>query len=274
MTPPPAPTPLRLKEVPARQGALWVRQGFRIFLARPLAFTALYAAFLFGAWLLVLMLSDIGWLLALMTMPLLTLVFMLATAGALAGRVPTPALYLAPLRGDPRRARLIIQLGIAYAVALHLVGLLADAIDGNAMQALAQAMQAGHPEEMEAALARPELQFGLLLRMALTALLSLPFWHAPALVHWGGQGFGQSLFSSTIACWRARNALVVFGLAWAALVALFALLSGIVFGLLGESRMMTVAALPAALMFSTAFYASLYFSFADSFEAQPPGDRP
>ena len=25
------------------------------------------------------------------------------------------------------------------------------------------------------------------------ALLSVPFWHAPALVHWGGQGLTQAL---------------------------------------------------------------------------------
>ena len=266
---PTVPTPpLRLKPVPARQGAVWVRNGFRIFFARPLAFTALFAAFLFGAMLL-LAVPIVGSMLVLMSLPLLTLVFMLATAGALAGRPPTPLLFALPLRGDARRARLLVQLGIAYAIATLFIITLADFADGGALGSLEDALRVGKPEEVEAVLEQSGLQFGMLLRLAFAALLSLPFWHAPALVYWGGQGFGQSLFSSTLACWRARNALVVFGLGWALLVTLFALLASVVFGLLGTREMIGVAALPAGLMFSTAFYASLYFSFVDSFETQP-----
>jgi hypothetical protein len=265
---PAVPTPpLRLKAVPARQGALWVRAGFRIFFARPLAFTALFAAFLFGAMLL-LAVPIIGSMLVLMSLPLLTLVFMLATAGTLAGRTPTPLLFATPLGGDARRTRLLVQLGIAYAIATLLIITVADIADGGALRSLEDALRIGKAEEVEIVLEQSDLQFGMLLRLALAALLSLPFWHAPALVYWGGQGFAQALFSSTLACWRARNALVVFGLGWALLVTLFGLLASVVFGLLGTREMIGVAALPAGLMFSTAFYASLYFSFVDSFETQ------
>ena len=121
-------------------------------------------------------------------------------------------------------------------------------------------------------LQQSDLQFGMLLRLGLAALLSLPFWHAPALVWWGGQGFAQSLFSSSVACWRTRNALVLYGLGWALLITLFALLASVVFGLLGSREMIGVAALPAGLMFSTAFYASLYFVFVDTFETQPSAE--
>jgi hypothetical protein len=38
----------------------------------------------------------------------------------------------------------------------------------------------------------------------------VPFWHAPGLVHWGSQGVGQALFSSTLAVWRCRGAFVVY----------------------------------------------------------------
>ena len=269
---PVVPTPpLRLKPVPARQGALWVRHGFRVFFTRPLAFTALFAAFLFGA-MLVLAVPIVGSMLVLMALPLLTLVFMMATAGALAGRVPTPLLFVTPLRGEARRTRLILQLGIAYAVATLFIITLSDWADGGAMRTLEDALRVGNAEQVQAVLEQSELQFGMLLRFTLAALLSLPFWHAPALVYWGGQGFGQSLFSSTLACWRARNALVVFGLGWALLVSLFGLLASIVFGLLGHREMIGVAALPAGLMFSTAFYASLFFSFVDSFETQAATD--
>jgi hypothetical protein len=264
--------PLTLKSPPARQGALWVRQGFRIFFARPLAFSALLAAFLFGAMLL-LAVPIVGSMLVLICLPLLTLVFMLATQGMLAGKAPTPMLFLVPLRGDARRTRLLLQLGIAYALATLFIVTISDWADGGAMRALEDALRSGNPDEVQAVILRGDLQFGLLLRLALAALLSLPFWHAPALVWWGGQGVGQALFSSWLACWRARNALVVFGLGFVLLGTLFALLATLVFGLLGHGELIGVAALPAALMFSTAFYAALYFIFIDSFETQAPASE-
>ena len=59
----------------------------------------------------------------------------------------------------------------------------------------------------------------------LGALLSVPFWHAPALVHWGGQGVAQALFSSTLALWRNKAAFALNGLLW---FAAFMTMSGIV----------------------------------------------
>lgn len=267
----PAP-PLRLKTVPARRGWIWVRQGFRVFFAHPLAFTALFAAFLFAAMLL-LALPVVGWMLLLMSVPLLTLVFMMATANVLAGKVPTPLLYVAPLKGgDARRKRLLLQLGIAYALGTLFIATFADWADGGAMRALEDSLRIGNPDEVQIVLGQSDLRFGLLLRVALAALLSVPFWHAPALVWWGGQGFAQALFSSSVACWRTRNALVLYGLGWSLLITLFGLLASVVFGLLGSREMIGVAALPAGLMFSTAFYASLYFIFVDTFETQPPAE--
>ena len=40
---------MRLQTVPARQGIVWVRQGFRAFFRQPLAFAGLFATFLFAA---------------------------------------------------------------------------------------------------------------------------------------------------------------------------------------------------------------------------------
>ena len=42
----------------------------------------------------------------------------------------------------------------------------------------------------------------------------MPFWHAPALVYWGGQTVGKSLFFSTVACWRNKGAFAVYALDW------------------------------------------------------------
>jgi len=103
------------------------------------------------------------------------------------------------------------------------------------------------------------------LRFGLAGLLSVPFWHAPALVHWGRHGVGKALFSSTVAVWRNRGAFAVYSLVWFAVIMLFALLANLVFGLLGQTQLVALAAMPASLIFSTVFYASLYFTFTDCF---------
>jgi hypothetical protein len=85
-------------------------------------------------------------------------------------------------------------------------------------------------------------------------------------VHWDGQSVAQSLFSSTVGCWRNKGAFAVFGLTWVAVILAFGVLLNTVFALLLDSpQLVPMAALPAGLLFSTVFYASLYFTFADCF---------
>jgi len=84
-------------------------------------------------------------------------------------------------------------------------------------------------------------------------------------VYWGGHGIAQAVFTSTIALWRTKGALTLYLLGWAGVSLLFSLLSGVVLSLLGLAEAAAAAALPAMLMFSTAFYVSLYFGFTDTF---------
>lgn len=263
---------MKLKPVAARQGAQWVREGFRVFMRRPLAFTGLFAAFLFGA-LLLLMVPYAGALLLVMSLPLLTLGFMLATRRTLEGGHPTPKLLVAPLSGDRSRRMRLIQLGVVYALASVLLMLAVDWLDGGKFEALQAALADRNMsrEALGALLDDAQLQTGMLLRLAFAAALSVPFWHAPALIHWGQQGVGLALFSSTLACWRTKGALLVYALGWALVIGVFGIVLNIVFALLGSPQLMGIAALPAALLFSTVFYASLYFTFRDSFELDSIG---
>lgn len=114
----------------------------------------------------------------------------------------------------------------------------------------------------------PQLQFSLLLRVLLFVPLSLLFWHAPALIHWGGVPVAKSLFFSIVACWRNFGAFVGYGLAWSLVVLAFGALTTMTFTLIGQPQLVPLAVMPAALMFSTVFYASLYFTFVDSFSLQ------
>jgi hypothetical protein len=263
---------LRILNTGARDGATWVSRSFALFLKKPLAFTALFAVFLFVAMLL-LVLPYLGPVLLLMALPLLGLGFMVATRSALGGGPVSVGQLIEPLRGgdttaNERRAQLLKLCGL-YAAGTALVMLASDAVDGGAFEKLqvllASTRDAAQQKQLDELLADDGLLQGLLLRVGGTALLSIPFWHAPPLVFWQGQGIAQSLFSSTVACWRNRGAFLVYGLAWFVTVLSFAVIAGGLFAVLGAPQLATVAAVPAGLMFSTAFYISLLFTYEGCF---------
>ncbi|MFM8900622.1 MAG: BPSS1780 family membrane protein [Burkholderiales bacterium] len=258
---------MKLQHVPAKQGALWVRQSFLLFFKHPLAFSALLATFLFGGLLLV-TLPWIGPLVSLAALPLVTVAFMIASRQAVEKNInSTPMVFVEPLQKTATNRRALVQLGLVYAVCSLLIMALAGWVDGGTFAKL-QAMMlddSTKPEEVRALLQDPQMSWGMTLRFGLAALLTIPFWHAPALTHWGGYSWGKALFFSWMACWRNKGAFFVYSLTWVAVVLLFAVLSSLVLSALGQPRWVVLMSLPAGLMFTTAFYASLYFTYADCF---------
>ena len=263
---------LRIVDASARDGALWVSRAFALFFRKPLAFSALFALFLFAA-LVLLALPYIGPLLLLMALPLLGLGFMIGARSALEGGPVHAGHLLEPLRGGSeaalaRRKQLLLLCSL-YAVCTAAIMLASDALDGGAFERLqilvASARDAAKQKELDGLLGDSGLLQGLLLRLGGTALLSIPFWHAPPLVWWQGQGLAQSLFSSALACWRNRIAFLVYGLAWTGSLLVFSLLAGGIFALIGMPQWVPLAAVPAGLMFSTAFYVSLWFTYEGCF---------
>jgi hypothetical protein len=123
--------------------------------------------------------------------------------------------------------------------------------------------------EVDALLSESGVAVGALLAVGLGTLLSMPFWHAPALVHWGGQGVRQALFSSTLALWRSKGAFLAYMLAWIGVLLLFGLVTAVVFSLIGVPQLTGLIGVPAGLVFSTVFYISVLFTFTDSFGGSP-----
>ncbi len=257
---------LLLKPVEAARGWRWIADAFRLFARRPLAFTSLFVLFLFAA-LFSTLIPLIGGLLQMMVLPLLSLGFMIASQSALGNGPVSPLQFIEPLRGDPARRRSLLILCAGYGLAAVCILLLCDWVSGGALDRLQTLMaQPDTPQaEIDAVLAEPGLSWALITGSLLATALSVPFWHAPALVHWGGQGVGQALFSSTLAVWRSKGAFFVYGMAWFGLILLFGVVVALVFGLLGARQLGSFIALPAGLLFSTVFYVSLLFTYSDSF---------
>jgi len=269
---------LRLHPVAPRQGLRWVRQGFALWARRPLAFVGLFMVFLFAILLLMALVPVLGGALGMALLPMLSLGFMIASRSALAGG-PVHALQLIEGLRHPDRAQRKAQwlLCGAYAIASMVVITTADWVDGGLFEALQREMaEAGGTAspELEAILADPRLMQGMLVRVGLAGLLSVPFWHAPALVHWGGQGALQALFSSTIALWRTRGAFTLYMLGWAGAMLAVAGVVALVGSLMGLRQVVGILTLPIGLVFSAAFYVSLWFSFSDTFGAADEATTP
>ncbi|OYU27943.1 MAG: hypothetical protein CFE41_08185 [Burkholderiales bacterium PBB2] len=271
------PTPammLHLQTVPARNGLLWIRHGFKVFQRRPLALASLFATFVFLAFVLMI-LPAVGFMLLLMAVPLLSLGFMLATHLVLQDKTPTAAVFLAPLKLTTQRRNNQLLLGAIYALATVGISLLAEWVDGGAMEQLQVLLSKDAPKaEVEALLSDPGLFWGAVTRLGLAGLLSIPFWHAPALIHWGGQGLMQALFSSTLGVWRNKTAFAYNALLWGGLLMGASAICSLLLGALGLGQYLPLVAMPVGLLLTTVFYASLYFTFIDCFMFGAPKDLP
>jgi hypothetical protein len=258
---------LRLVAVPPRQGLLWVRRALGLFLRKPLPFASLFMAFMLLSMLLG-VLPFVGGPLLLAAMPLLSLGYIAATRQALQGGAVHPGLLAEPVvrAAPPVRKRLLLLCALHGALAMALVLLWVQGF-GEPFRQLWSLLGSGQASEQEVAAAYldPRLQTGLFVLSGLWALLQVPFWHAPALVLWGGQGVRQAMFSSTVALWRTKGALAVALLAWVGLSLGYAFVSGIVFALLGVAALAALGAFIGMIVFTSAFYVSLFFIFADSF---------
>ena len=261
---------LKLHPVAPSQGLRWIRQGLALWWRRPMAFVGLFVLFFVVVSPLMALLPLVGVVLGVAMLPMLTLGFMVAARSA-SSDGPVHALQLLDGLRTPDKSRRRSQWALcaAYAACSLLAFWLADLADGGTFDALQRALAQVKPgadhAEVDALLADPRLAWGMVVRFGLIALLSVPFWHAPALVHWGGQGLTQALFSSTLAIWRARSAFTLYMLGWSALVMAVSIIVTLLVVLTGSRQWMGWISMPAGLALSAAFYVSLWFSFADCF---------
>jgi hypothetical protein len=268
---------MKLQLAAPRQGLVWVRQAFGVFARHPLGFAALFAACLF-VFLLLGLIPIVGTLVLLVLPPVGSLLFMIASRLALDGQKPMPTAIVEIFRAGRARWLSLLKLGIAYGASTFFVFWLAGVLDGGAVEAFFESLPDAKttPESAAAHVGDPNVQLGLLLRLLFAGALSIPFWHAPALVYWGHQGWAKSLFFSSVAVWRNKGAFALYGLGWMALWLLLLAIVSVGVGLFGPQRF-TLVATPLTLIFSTVFYASLWFTFAGCFAAAdepaaPPAD--
>lgn len=270
---------MRLKQASALAGWGWTREGLLLVKQQPLTLSGLMGFMFFGLGLL-LSLPWVGPVLVALLLPALSAGWVEAVQQLRQGKRPPPwtlGAALAPARRLP-----MLQLGTLHAVAGALVLGLAEAIDPGLIEAWRLVVTDAAADDASRMAAFETLQYGMLLRLALLTPVMLLFWHAPVILLREGGSVAKALFGSALASFRNLGAFTVYGLAWVGVDLALSAVLGTVLALLGLAQFAFFFAMPAALLFSAAFYASLHASvhgcldFTDAAvggrEAAPPAD--
>jgi len=268
---------MKLLRAEPGEGIVWIRRAFQVFLQQPFGLAGLFSLCALVAYA-VSWIPVVGGALLPVLAPAGSLVFMIATRRVVAGERPMPgALTTLKAAGRPRLVELL-KLGVAYLAASVVAMLIFMAIDGGATASwmetvagsAAPSPAASAPAPATTPLPDARVLFSSLLRLVLLALLSVPFWHAPALVYWGRQSWAKSLFFSTMAIWRNRGAFVAYGLGWFGLSLVFAMVFSVLVALLGMPQSPSLVAVlvfvTAISLYLTLMYTSLWFTVAGCFD--------
>ena len=281
---------LLLHAVPAQTGLRWITLGWRAFRKAPLAFSSLLALYLVAT-LVFTMVPVLGPLVALGALPVLSLVAMLYTHQVMQERMVSWGLIAQPFKLSRPRLRSQLALGAMFVVAVVLMMFASHLVDGGALRNLSDelAKVPADDKAVEASMAAIERALqddafwsGLLFRTIGMLLIATLFSFAPALIHWGGQGAVQALFSNLVGLWRNKAAFALNGLGWLGIqMAANVVLAAI--GLVGSPALAQLFVMPVILMMASVFYASLYFMFVDTYRFAadepvtadtPPADTP
>ena len=262
---------MKLRSTRPREGAQWMLSGLRAVRQQPLGLAGLVGFMTLNLGLM-LTLPWVGALLVAVLLPALTAGWVHTLDANAAGKRPTISGLLAPLL-SPRRGALL-RLGLLYALAGWAVLVLADVIDPSLPDAwdVLRSDETGADAEEQMATAMQNLQTGMLLRLTMLVPVTLLFWHAPVIIHRESASVAKALFASALASWRNLGAFVVYGVCWALADLALSLLLGGTLGLLGLPQLAMLLAVPVALLFSAAFYASLHASVLGCLDFSAPDD--
>ena len=270
----PTPVKIRLRSLPPLAGLSWIRRGLRMFWRRPLGFIGLWLFFTLCVFMIAFFavaISPLVMLAVAACMPLLSVGFMQAAVEVLDGQKLRPAVFRTPFATTPQAARGMLTIMLIYVVAVALLAVCANAMDGGDtvrwLHAAATPAPDGKPPAMPT-MSEASVSAIRFMMLGLT-LVSIPLWYVPALVQWGGQGVAQALFSSVVALWRTKGAFVVFLFGWALVGFVFDAIVQVLASVFGIEAM-SLAMLTGQMVLSISWFLSLWFGFVDTFEISAP----
>lgn len=250
---------MQIITAPASDGVRWVTEGFKLFFRQPLGLPAMTVIYSFMH--LPVLVPVVGVLIVAVVSPFAVLGLMGACREIAAGRMPTPAVYIAPFQDAGQRRRLL-QLGGAYALLIIVISVVMLLIGvGELIQ-----VDESKPPTL-ADIDWSNVHWGNVVGvLLLTTPLMLLMWFAPMLAGWHGAGPGKAMFGSLVACWRSKLAMLMFGLAALAAIIAVATVLAVLVGLLGSSKeLASILFAPAALVLAAVVQAGIYAMYTTVF---------
>ena len=248
---------MQARIVEARQGVVWLLDGWRLFRAAPLGWLAM----VFAYWIIMTLASVvpfIGVAAASIMVPAFSVGFMAAARAASRRSGVELALLFDGFR-HAQRSQLV--LGAVYLVCLTLVLGGSTLADGSA---LARWMLTGRRPANEV-LQSDEFLGALALAAALYLPVMMMFWFAPPLVAWHSASPAKALFYSFFACLMNWRAFLVYGAAAALATLLIPFVLALTLRTLIGGASFAWLAFPMLGVLLPTLFASFYASYRDVF---------
>lgn len=253
-------TAMQAAILPINAGWFWIQQGYRICRAQPLAmfFWSMTLSVLISFSYLIPLFGQMALIIA---TPSLTFMTLSACHRIDSGQTMQLGMWTQPLKDRATRKRLMV-LGLAYLACCIVGALLATLPFLDSLTAAIDVQNEIDEAALMRAMRGPLLTFGIFY-----LLISMLFWHAPALIGWHSVPLGQSLFYSMVACWRNKWAFLLYGLSWAGIF--FAVqIIGSLLAMLGLSvALVQFLMMPVNVAVAAVLYASFYPAYVSVFRS-------
>lgn len=197
---------MQLRTVPAKQGYIWLRQGLQIFHCNPINIFMLVIVYIFFI-RLSLLIPVIGVLTVLFVSPGISVSFAYACHRVIKNQPVKPSIFLQIYRNTtPKIKQRLLWLGAIYTSTVLLISLtnILLFIDFQTFLPFFSEKQF-LPEE-----AIKQIYTAMLFSGLFYLPIAMLMWFAPLLLVTKNYSIPQAFFFSWLACWRNRNAFVLY----------------------------------------------------------------
>ncbi|WP_050467293.1 BPSS1780 family membrane protein [Herbaspirillum chlorophenolicum] len=249
-----------MEKIPAKDGWLWVKQGFSLFRKQPAEMSTLFLSYMF-LMLALGLIPVLGQIMPLILIPVFAMSFMQACAQIEKGQRVYPNLLLIAFR-DPARNTLL-KLGLLYLLAATLVVAISALADGGIFW---KAMMGGGLEAKDLESAAGSMRMAMLVAAALYVPAAMAFWYAAPLIMWQKMPLGKALFYSFFTVRRAGAAFLLYALAWIVIAVMVPTLISLAISLLtGSINAVIFILLPISIILTVVMYCSFYPTYTAVF---------
>jgi len=254
-----------MQKIPAKDGWLWIKQGFALFRKQPAEMATLFLAYMF-LMLVLGMIPVLGQMLPLILVPVFSMAFMQACRQIEAGQRVYPNLLLSGFRSPTRNK--LLKLGVLYLLAATLVVGVSSLADGGMFW---KAMMGGGIEANELQDAVGAIRIAMLMAAVLYVPALMAFWYAAPLIDWQDMPLGKALFYSFFSVKRAGAAFLFYALIWIIiLIVVPAIISLLISLLTGSMSAIVFVLLPISVLLTVIMYCSFYATYTAVY-GQPQG---